>query len=316
LSSLWGIYLAIFTAIVLGVHAVYLVFFRFRAAKKSINRRLTLGAELSGPANILDALRRERGFANLDNPLLQQINDWLMQTGLRINRTVLSLATLLLFAGVFLIAGLVFGYGLLTFVASLVLAAFFSYLYLAIIRRRRIARMGEQLPDALDIIVRGVRVGHPFPMALNLVSREMPDPIGTEFGMTGDEIGFGLDVKTAVDNLFRRTGQQDLLFFVIAINIQSQTGGNLGEVLHRLSRMIRARIKLRLKVRALSAEGRFSAYALTIFPFVLFSIISFISPEYFGSVRHHPLIMPATVVGLFMLGLANVILFRMVNAKS
>jgi tight adherence protein B len=184
------------------------------------------------------------------------------------------------------------------------------------VRRRRIAQMGEQLPDALDIVVRGVRVGHPFPMALNLVSREMPDPIGTEFGMTGDEIGFGLDVKTAVDNLFRRTGQEDLLFFVIAINIQSQTGGNLGEVLHRLSRMIRARTKLRLKVRALSAEGRFSAYALTIFPFVLYSIISFVSPEYFGSVRHHPLIMPAAVIGLFMLGLANVILFRMVNAKS
>ena len=80
--------------------------------------------------------------------------------------------------------------------------------------------------------------------------------------------------------------------------------------------MIRARAKLRLKVRALSAEGRMSAYALTVFPLALFGIVSFISPEYFGSVRYHPLIMPAAVIGLFMLGLANVIIYRMVNAKS
>jgi tight adherence protein B len=177
------------------------------------------------------------------------------------------------------------------------------------------ARFAEQLPDALDIIVRGVRVGHPFPMALGLVAREMPDPIGTEFGMTADEISFGLDIRTAIGNLFRRAGQEDLLFFVIAINIQTQTGGNLGEVLQRLSRMIRARAKLRLKVKALTSEGRLSAYALTAMPFVLFAVISVISPEYFGSVRHHPLIPPATIVGLALLFIANVILYRMVNEK-
>jgi tight adherence protein B len=199
--------------------------------------------------------------------------------------------------------------------ASLTVATLIVYFFLSMARRRRMARLAEQLSDALDIIVRGVRVGHPFPMALNLVAREMTDPIGTEFGMTGDEISFGLDVRTALGNLYRRAGQEDLLFFVIAINIQTQTGGNLGEVLQRLSRMIRARAKLRLKVRALSAEGRFSAYALTLIPFVLFGIISLISPEYFGAVRHHPLIMPAATLGFFMLLIANIILYRMVNAK-
>jgi tight adherence protein B len=188
-------------------------------------------------------------------------------------------------------------------------------LFLSVTRKRRMARFAEQLPDALDIIVRGVRVGHPFPMALGLVAREMSDPIGTEFGMTADEISFGLDIRTAIGNLFRRAGQEDLLFFVIAINIQTQTGGNLGEVLQRLSRMIRARAKLRLKVRALTSEGRLSAYALTAMPFVLFAMISLISPEYFGSVRHHPLIPPATIVGLALLFIANVILYRMVNEK-
>ncbi|MGN6308085.1 MAG: type II secretion system F family protein [Xanthobacteraceae bacterium] len=316
MDSLWGIYLAIFAAVVLAVQAIYLVFFRLRTQKKAINRRLALGSELTSSANVLETLRRERGFTNVSSPVLQRINDWLTQTGLSINRTALVFAAVALFVFLFLIIGLIFRYGPLSFVASLCLALFVVYFYLAIARSRRIARIGEQLPDALDIIVRGVRVGHPFPMALNLVAREMPDPIGTEFGMTGDEISFGLAIKTAIDNLYRRTGHEDLLFFVIAISIQSQTGGNLGEVLHRLSRMIRARAKLRLKVRALSAEGRMSAYALTIFPFVLFGIISLVSPEYFGSVRHHPLIMPAAVVGLFMLGLANIIMYRMVNAKS
>src|SRR5258708_34680112 len=91
----------------------------------------------------------------------------------------------------------------------------------------------------------------------------MPDPIGTEFGMTSDEIVFGLDVRTAIENLHRRTGQQDLLFFVIAINIQTQTGGSLAGILLRLSRVIPSRAKLRLKIRALTAEGRLSAIFLS-----------------------------------------------------
>jgi tight adherence protein B len=314
-NNLWVLYLVIFTAVVLGFQAVYLIFFRLRTAQKSINRRLALSSELSSAITVLDALRQERGFSNFQNPKIQRFNDWLMQTGLSINRTVLAVSVPALAAFIFLILGFAIGYGLLTMAASLTVAALAVYLFLSMVRRRRMARLAEQLSDALDIIVRGVRVGHPFPMALNLVAREMTDPIGTEFGMTGDEISFGLDVRTAIGNLYRRAGQEDLLFFVIAINIQTQTGGNLGEVLQRLSRMIRARAKLRLKVRALSAEGRFSAYALTLIPFVLFGIISLISPEYFGAVRHHPLIMPAAILGLFMLLIANIILYRMVNAK-
>jgi tight adherence protein B len=177
-------------------------------------------------------------------------------------------------------------------------------LFLHAARTRRMARFAEQLPDALDVIVRGVRAGHPFSAALGLVAREMPDPIGTEFGMTSDEIVFGLDVRTAIENLHRRTGQQDLLFFVIAINIQTQTGGSLAEILLRLSRMIRSRAKLRLKIRALTAEGRLSAIFL-----------SLISPGYFAEVRHHPVIVPALVFGLTLLLIANVILYRMVNVK-
>ena len=315
MNDLWLIYFVVLAAVMLAIQAVYLIFFRLRSTQKSINRRLALSKELSGAATVLDALHRERGFLDFENPTLQRFNDMLTQTGLTINRSVLALSVPALMIFAFAVLGLAIGYGPLSLILSFVIAVLIVFLFLSVARKRRMARFAEQLPDALDIIVRGVRVGHPFPMALGLVAREMPDPIGTEFGMTADEISFGLDIRTAIGNLFRRAGQEDLLFFVIAINIQTQTGGNLGEVLQRLSRMIRARAKLRLKVRALTSEGRLSAYALTAMPFVLFAVISLISPEYFGSVRHHPLIPPATILGLALLFIANVILYRMVNAK-
>jgi tight adherence protein B len=315
LNSLWIIYFVVFAAVMLGIQAIYLVFFRLRATRKSINRRLALNTELSGTAAVLDTLRRERGFSGLENPTLQRLNDLLMQTGLKLNRPLLILSVPALSVFLFLGLGVAMGYGVLSFILSVLIATLMVVLFLWRARRRRLARFAEQFPDALDITVRGVRAGHPFPMALGLVAREMPDPIGSEFGMTFDEISFGMDVRKAVENLYRRAGQEDLLFFVIAINIQTQTGGNLAEVLQRLSRMIRARSKFRLKVRALSAEGRASALALTLMPFILFGIISFISPPYFGAVRHNPLFMPAVFFALTLLLIANIILYRMVNAK-
>lgn len=315
MSNLWVIAAAVFIAVMLGVQAIHLVFFRLRSTQKSINHRLALSKQLSGTGLVLDALRRERGFADFKNPTLVHLNDLLMQTGLKVNRALLFLsipgATLFFF----FCFGLAIGYSLAEFLLSLVVATSAVVLFLHATRARRMARFAEQLPDALDVIVRGVRAGHPFSAALGLVAREMPDPIGTEFGMTSDEIVFGLDVRTAIENLHRRTGQQDLLFFVIAINIQTQTGGSLAEILLRLSRMIRSRSKLRLKIRALTAEGRLSAIFLSLMPFVLVGIITLISPGYYAEVLHHPVIVPALILGLTLLLIANVILYRMVNVK-
>jgi tight adherence protein B len=223
----------------------------------------------------------------------------------------------LLFFYLLLVAvfSLVIGFGIAVLLLSVIACAAVAFFYLSRQRSRRIWAFGEQMPDAVDIITRGVRVGLPFSSALGLVSREMPDPIGTEFGMVADEIAFGLDIRSALENLFRRVGLEDLIFLAVAVSIQTQTGGNLGEILSRLSSLMRSRAKMRLKIRALSAEGRLSAIALSVFPFALFFIIELLSPAYYGSIRDNALVTPAIVLGITLLLIGNIIMYRMVRFK-
>jgi tight adherence protein B len=110
----------------------------------------------------------------------------------------------------------------------------------------------------------------------------MRDPIGTELGITADEMTFGQDVVTAVSNLYRRVGQEDLVFLAIAVSVQSQTGGNLADVLARLATLMRERVTMRLKIKALSAEGRLSGWFLSAMPFILFGAIQLVATDYFG----------------------------------
>jgi tight adherence protein B len=216
---------------------------------------------------------------------------------------------------IFVLMGMAFGFGLLSFVLSVICSTLVLMLLLVLIRRRRIAKFSEQLPDSIDVIVRGVRAGYPFTVALALVGKEMSDPIGTEFGMTSDEIAFGSEIGSALDHLSQRVGHEDLLYLIMAIKIQIQTGGNLGEILSRLARLLRERAMLKLKVKAISAEGRLSAIFLTVIPFVLFGVITLLQPDYFLSVANHPITMPALFFGLFMLATGNFIIYRMVNFK-
>ena len=169
--------------------------------------------------------------------------------------------------------------------------------YLAIVRRRRIDSFTAQLPDALNIIVRSLRIGHPFVSAIGLAAREMRDPIAAELAMTAEEIAFGQDVTTAVVNLHGRVGQDDLLFLVTAVSVQSQTGGNLAEVLARLATLMRQRSTLQLKVKALSAEGRLSAWFLSAMPFILYGAIRLLSQDYFAELTGSPALVPALVYG-------------------
>jgi tight adherence protein B len=315
-NELWIITAFVFAAALFAVPAIYWLVFETRNVQRSMNRRLVRGSERPPrPDEMSSTLRRERGVVDTELPALRRLNDFLTQTGLRLDRNLIVLSVVGLAAVLFFAGGLVFGYGMTLLLVAVLSALLLTYGFFRTVRERRIARFAEQLPDAVDIIARGIRVGYPVPVALDLVAREMPDPIGTEFGMTLDEIAFGQDIKTAVENLHRRVGLEDLQFLVVAINVQNQTGGNLAEILSRLSRLMRSRAKIQLKIRALSAEGRISAKFLSLMPFILFGIIALVSPAYFAEVRHHPAVEPALIYGAISLLLGNVVMYRMVNFK-
>src|SRR5204862_2925545 len=177
--------------------------------------------------------------------------------------------TLMAFAGGLLWRGHLLEALAIAFCGGIVL----PYLALRIKRARRHKAFGAQFPYALDMIVRSLRAGHPVPIALSMVAREMKDPIGSEFGIVVDEITYGADLESALRNLYFRIGQDDLPLFVTAVGIQSSTGGNLGEILANLSKVIRERFKMRRKVRALASEGRASAIILSSLPLLLMVII-------------------------------------------
>ena len=315
MNQLWIIYLIVFCAVLLAVQGAYWFFSEQKRTRGAINRRLILARQNASPRDVFDTLKRERGLIGLDSERFDYLNDLVIQTGLRLEGKMLVVIAFLLGVLFFVLFGFAFGFGLIAFALSAVFAAIALALFLAVARRKRIARFSEQLPDSIDVIVRGVKSGYPFTIALGLVAKEMSDPIGTEFGMTSDEISFGSDIGTALDNLFKRVGHEDLLYLTMALKIQTETGGNLAEILARLSSLLRQRTMLRLKVRAISAEGRLSAVFLTAMPFVLFGIVTLMQPDYFTSVRGHPIAMPLLAIALMLLVVGNVIIYRMVNFK-
>ncbi|TIW95803.1 MAG: type II secretion system protein F, partial [Mesorhizobium sp.] len=146
-----------------------------------------------------------------------------------------------------------------------------------------------------------------------LVAREMPDPLGTEFGIVSDEITFGLSIEQAVRKLSQRVGFEGLQLLSVSLSIQAKTGGNLTEILANLSSVLRERQKLRMKIRALSAEGRVSAWIISMFPIVMFFTLQILAPAYYGGVWGNPLVFPIFLLfGLWAL-LGDFIMYRMVT---
>jgi tight adherence protein B len=314
-SDLTVIFVLMFAAASLAVYGAYWVLVINRKANKIVNRRLDLGKSLDSSSAVLETLRRERGFRDEANPTLRHISDWLTQTGMRVQGMTLILIFVALCLALILVFSSYLGKGFLPIVLAIIASAAAMVFYLSLARAKRIFAFTEQLPDAIDVIIRGVRVGLPFSSAIALVAREMADPVGTEFGMLADELSFGLELRSALENLYRRVGQDDLLFLTVSLGIQSQTGGNIAEILGRLSQLMRKRSEMRLKIRALSAEGRASAVFLSAFPFILILVINLFSSRYFDSVRSSSVFEPAIIIGLCLLMVGNVIMYRMVNFK-
>jgi tight adherence protein B len=172
-----------------------------------------------------------------------------------------------------------------------------------------------QLPEAIDLITRSLKAGHPTAIAISMVSREMADPIGTEFGIVSDEVTYGSDLITALKNLHERVDLPDLSLLISSVSIQSTTGGNLREILEGLSLVIRDRGKMKRKIRAISAEGRMSAIFLTAMPVLLFIALQFLIPDYYGEIWNEILTWKLMAGFGLWLTFGNLIIMKMVSFK-
>ena len=160
--------------------------------------------------------------------------------------------------------------------------------YFSFRRKQRLEQFEEQLPEALEIMTRALRAGHPFNETLQLIAEDMDEPIASEFGTTFADINYGADVRSAFLSLLERTPSMSLTVMVISVLIQRETGGNLAEVLEKIAAVIRARFRFQRRVRTLSAEGRLSAWILALVPFVLFIMLMLSSPDYMPTLLNDP----------------------------
>ncbi len=316
LDPIWIFYGALAGLVILAADMVYLLTFSAHSYRKNVNRRLSLLETAGDRQGAILELRRQRGLDGLDGSLamVARFKRLYTQSGLSMKPAtcLMWLAVSALVCGMAGFTSQGIAGGVAGLLAGLLLV---PILVLQFLRRRRQRKFTDQFAEALDIIIRSLRAGHPVPAALKMVAREMADPIGTEFGMAEDEITYGLDLNTAMRNMLTRVGQEDLPLFVTSVAIQASSGGNLTEILENLTDVIRLRTKMRRKIRALSSEGRVSAIILSSVPIALFFIINWLSPSFYAANWDHPWMQWGLRGAAFWMALGNVIMVRMVNFR-
>ncbi|MBZ9846808.1 type II secretion system F family protein [Mesorhizobium sp. CA14] len=315
-TLLYLIYVLAAASVILAVEVMFVSIAGTRARAGIINRRLQLMGDHAAAEQSLQGLLQERGLTASGDFIFGAISLNRLYTQSGITGNPISFATVFVLAALVLALIAVLLMGSSAVVAALIFLLISVALPLLVLKRarsKRINKFASQLPDALDMIVRSLRAGHPTTVAIGLVAREMPDPLGTEFGIVSDEISFGLSLEQAVRRLSERVGFEGLHLLSVSLSIQAKTGGNLTEILSNLALVMRERRKLRLKIRALSAEGRMSAWIISLFPVLMFLILWGVAPSYYGDVWGNPIIVPVFVIfGCWAL-LGDYIMYRMVN---
>ena len=308
-------YIGIFIGVLLVFEGLHQMLTRSETEKEARSRRMKMVASGLTAQERLGLLKPQETQWPLHRlPLVGRLPAQLRQAGMTV-RPDLFLAACIALAAVTVVIASVFLGPLLAVVGGIALGAGGPLLLLKQVRKKRVDRIVSQLPDALDLMARGLKVGHPLNATLASVAEEMPDPIGTEFGILVDQISYGDDLSDATNDLADRIDQEDVRYLAAAISIQQGTGGDLSEVLNTLSRVIRDRIAMRRKVKAISAEGRMTAVFLSILPLIIFGITMITSPEYYGNVMDDPLFMPGAIIVTFLIVLNYLVMRRLVDLR-
>jgi len=313
------IYIAIFVGVLFLVEGIYLtVFGKSISLNSRVNRRMEMLDKGDDRQEVLKQLRKEMSqhLNSTKIPFYSMIGEKAQKANIAFSPKELVLIMILLAIVVFALLSATTTASLPVRAAvSVVMGIGAVYMWINGKAKKRLALIEEQLPDAVELMVRSLRVGHPFSSSIGIVAKEVPDPLGTEFGMIADEAAYGGDISLSLKEMAERMDMQDLRFLAVAVTIQQQSGGNLAEILAGLAKVIRARFKLFRRVKAITAEAKWSGMFLSAFPLAALVGINVLRPDYYAEVETTPYFIPAAIiVGVFLV--VNIIFMRiMVNIK-
>lgn len=299
---------AVFVAVVLGLEGGYLWWNSRRGPEAMRMERRLRAASAGGHAAQNLSILKQRALSHSEGlqrlllavPRIHTLDRLIVQSGLAMNVGDLLILTLIL-AATGLLGPLWFGHRLLFGLGLAAALSALPLLYILHARKKRMEKLENQLPDAIDLMGRAMRAGHAFPTALNMVGDEMAEPIGAEFRTLFDEINYGVKLEDALLNLLSRVPSTDLQYFVVALLIQHETGGNLAELLDNISVIVRSRIKLLGEIRTLSAEGKLSAWILSLLPFATGLVINIVNPGFMNVLWTDPLGLKMVYGALFLM---------------
>lgn len=279
----------------------------------------------AGEARAEPGLTREiRQIDGRFGPIVADLDRRLLQAGMTMAGTTLLAGMVGGVVGLLLLLPLVFGYVdrlgspavlLLTLLVAVAAAVVLPLMFIGQRGARRLRMLEEQFPLALDIFIRGLRAGHPVSRSLELLIREMPDPISSEFEQVVAQVNYGWDLRQALEAMGERVQTQDVRMFVVSMAIQAETGGSLAEVLDGLTKVIRERASMKLKVRALASEGKMTAGVLSGVPILTFLAVFALNPAFYLDVADDPAFLPSVIalLSLYLTGVYSI--RRMINLK-
>lgn len=316
LTPQWLIYLLVFCGGFLALQAIIGGGRQAAIRVRLANDRLRRMQKDEPQVEVLSKMRKDRSLGSEGElkALFIWLNQLVLHSGLPLGAYGIYVAlptfSLSLALTLFLIKGTLIWTGI-----GAILGLLLPIFILKFLVKRRRHKAVTQLPEALDVIIRSLAAGHPVPVAMALVGREMPDPIGSEFGVASDEVSFGANMSAAVQRLADRIGHDDFELFSAMIRLQERTGGNLAELLRANAKTIRERQKMRLKIKAASAEGRMSAMILNLAPIIMYLLIRWASPEFYGDVQDNPVMTYAFWGIIIWMAIGNLVMRRMINFK-
>lgn len=313
------IYGLVFIGVLVLVEGVYLTLFgRSISLNNKINRRLEMLEKGGNREEVLDKLRKEMNqhMQGRSIPLYSMLADKANKASIAFSPQQLMMV--MGAVSVFAFLGLTIGTETslaVRIVAGAGIGVGGVFMWISHKAKKRMALLEEQLPDAVELMVRSLRVGHPFSSAVQIVAKEVQDPLATEMGIIADESAYGRDVGEALKDMAQRLDNQDMRFLAVAVTIQQQSGGNLAEILAGLAQVIRARFRLFRRVKAITAEAQWSGKFLSAFPILALVAINLSDPNYYDPVMDHPFFIPACFVVAGFLGVNLIVMRVLVNIK-